>query len=125
MSEQDAIQKHLGFIISVARKFRYSSYEELDEYIHLGKIGLLKAYRKFDKNRGTQLTTYAWYYIRKEIIQHIKFKNKGMCSLSPQFDQPVWPKDNFSHYLPDDLSESFVNKANEQFKKRKKIKIIK
>jgi len=103
--EQQIIADNLGLVISIAKKFKYSSAEELEEYIHLGKIGFLKAYRRFDPSKKAKISTYAWYYIRKEILQHIRFKQKGLQALSKNFDIPCEPQGSIEDYLPESLTE--------------------
>lgn len=41
---------------------------ELDDLIGYGQIGLAKAARDYDENRGNQFTTYAYYRVRGAIL---------------------------------------------------------
>ncbi len=50
-----------------ARKFAWK--EDFEDVTQLAAIGLLKASRKFDPSRGIKFSTYAMYYMRKEIIR--------------------------------------------------------
>ena len=43
-----------------------------DDLTSWGMEGLLKAYRRFDKDKGTQFKTYAYYRIRGEILDKLR-----------------------------------------------------
>jgi RNA polymerase sigma-32 factor len=43
----------------------------LEDLIQQGNIGLLKAVRHFDPERGARLATYARYWVRAEIREHV------------------------------------------------------
>ena len=50
-----------------ASKFAWK--EDFEDVAQLAAIGLFKAARKFDQSRGIQFSTYAMYYMRKEIVR--------------------------------------------------------
>ena len=84
MDEETLIQKHMGLVITIAKKFRPNSDYEHAEYIQEGSIALLRAIRKFDPTRNVQLSTFAWKYIHKAILKYIlkQNKNKQVAQLS-------------------------------------------
>ena len=60
----------LRFVVHIART--YSGYGlPLADLIQEGNIGLMKAVKKFDPDRGTRLVTYAVHWIRSEIHEFV------------------------------------------------------
>lgn len=103
-SEEQLIHQNMGLVVQLAKSFHPHSAEELDEYIQLGRIGLLKAIRKHDPSRGA-LTTVAWHYIRWEIIRYLNANRQEHEVLfdehaAPTAHSPVW------ELLPDSLSDT-------------------
>jgi RNA polymerase sigma factor (sigma-70 family) len=60
--------ENMGLVVSLAHSFKPRNALEVDEYIQSGRIGLWKAIKKHDPEKGA-LSTIAWYYIRWEIIR--------------------------------------------------------
>ena len=98
--EGDLVKKYKGLVTSLAYNFavKNNAYSELDDYIQIGYIGLLKAIRKY---KGfNNLSTMAWKYIRWEILNHISRANKcNTCSFVENVatSEPTY---NFNEYLP-------------------------
>jgi len=64
------IMAHLRFVVYIARS--YSGYGlPLADLIQEGNVGLMKAVKRFDPNRGVRLITFAVYWIRAEIHEYI------------------------------------------------------
>ena len=64
------IVSQLRFVVHIART--YSGYGlPLAYLIQEGNIGLMKAVKKFDPDRGTRLVTYAVHWIRSEIHEFV------------------------------------------------------
>lgn len=64
------IRAHLGLVIRIAMEFRRSG-PAMEDLIQEGNIGLTIAARRFDPNRATRLATYATYWIRACIFDHV------------------------------------------------------
>ena len=64
---------NLKLVVFVAKRFFNRSYESLTpmDLIEAGNIGLIEAIEKFDYKKGYRFSTYASYYIKKEIIKEI------------------------------------------------------
>lgn len=77
--EEKLFEKYKGLIISIAKRFggRGVSMEEL---FQIGCVGFLKAVNGFDKNFGTQFSTYAVPYITGEIKRF--FRDNGQIKVS-------------------------------------------
>lgn len=67
------IECNLKLVVFVAKRFFNRSYESLTpmDLIEAGNIGLIEAIEKFDYKKGCRFSTYASYYIKKEIIKEI------------------------------------------------------
>ena len=64
------IVSQLRFVVHIART--YSGYGlPLADLIQEGNIGLMKAVKKFNPDRGTRLVTYAIHWIRSEIHEFV------------------------------------------------------
>ena len=91
----------MGLVVSVVNSFKPQNHTERDDYIQAGRIGLWKALKKYNPDKGTVLSTYAWNPIRWEIIKEIKSVKKGKGT-SLNIVSPPWykPKDELWEVLP-------------------------
>ena len=74
LEDQDAlarlVQAHLGLVIRIATEFRHSG-PSMEDLIQEGNLGLTIAARRFDPSRATRLATYATYWIRACMLEHV------------------------------------------------------
>ena len=64
------IMSQLRFVVHIART--YNGYGlPLADLIQEGNIGLMKAVKKFNPDKGVRLVTYAVYWIRSEIHEFV------------------------------------------------------
>ncbi len=63
-------QAHMRLVISIAAKFRRYGLH-MSDLIQEGHIGLLEAAARFDPERGVRFSTYATWWIRASIQDHI------------------------------------------------------
>ncbi|MEE8321096.1 MAG: RNA polymerase sigma factor RpoH [Gammaproteobacteria bacterium] len=61
---------HLRFVVRVARGYSGYGLAQAD-LIQEGNIGLMKAVKRFDPNRGVRLVSFAVHWIRAEIHEYI------------------------------------------------------
>ena len=103
-SENQKIKENYGLVVSLALSFSRSYNQDLEDYIQVGLIGLLKAIRKHDPERS-KLSTYATVCIRNEIVKYANKNKKKQfnASLENQADNSY--QDSFWEYEPDSLSE--------------------
>lgn len=85
----DHILKYEKLVNKIAS--RYSSYSSFEDLKHVGMIGLLKAADKYKKDNNVKFSTYAFLWIRGEILEYLRNdKNikvsKEMISLSKEID---------------------------------------
>lgn len=70
------VTEHTGMVWSIALQFHKNidirNKYELDDLFQTGYVGLLKAVKNFDKTKGTKFSTYAFTYVKFEIIRMIR-----------------------------------------------------
>src|SRR5476649_291265 len=67
---QELVLSHLRLVVSVARGYLGYGLPQAD-LIQEGNIGLMKAVRRFDPERGVRLVSFALHWIRAEIHEYI------------------------------------------------------
>src|SRR5262249_35195585 len=58
------------FVLTIALEYRRWG-TPLEDLVQEGNVGLLKAAARFDPDRGTRLASYAAFWIRAEIREHV------------------------------------------------------
>jgi len=64
------VLSHLRLVVALARGYLGYGLPHAD-LIHEGNIGLMKAVKRFDPDRGVRLVSFAVHWIRAEIHEHI------------------------------------------------------
>lgn len=64
------VTSHLRLVIAIARRYRGWGLP-MNELIQQGALGLVRAVRRFDPERGVRLSTYAMWSIRSAIQEHV------------------------------------------------------
>lgn len=65
--------------------YKYSKYYNIEDLYQSGMIGLIKAYKKYDKSSSCKFSSYAYKYILGEIIDFIK-KDRNIIVSDEVFD---------------------------------------
>jgi RNA polymerase sigma-32 factor len=67
---RELVLSHLRLVVSIARGYLGYGLPHAD-LIQEGNVGLMKAVKRFDPNRGVRLVSFAVHWIRAEIHEHI------------------------------------------------------
>jgi RNA polymerase sigma factor, sigma-70 family len=70
--EKADLREYDPLVFAIARKYSsFFPYIDIEEFISEGKLGLLEASVKYKKNKKTAFSTYAWFWIVKNIQNYI------------------------------------------------------
>ena len=69
-AKEELVAAHLSYVVAIAVRYRRYGVA-LEELVSEGNFGLVHALGKFDENRGTRFVTYAAYWIRAYILNHV------------------------------------------------------
>jgi RNA polymerase sigma-32 factor len=67
---QQLVLSHLRLVVAVSRKYLGYGLPQAD-IIQEGNVGLMKAVRRFDPERGVRLVSFALHWIRAEIHEYV------------------------------------------------------
>jgi len=70
VAKEELIAAHLRYVVAIAVRYRRYGVP-LEELVSEGNFGLVHALGKFDENRGTRFVTYAAYWIRAYVLNHV------------------------------------------------------
>lgn len=63
-------QEYVKMIYSIAHKYSFGS--DFEDLCQVGQLGLLKAYENYNKDIGSNFSSYAYLYIKGEILKYIR-----------------------------------------------------
>ena len=69
-SARELVLAHLRFVVHVARSYSGYGLAEAD-LIQEGNVGLMKAVKRFDPNKGVRLVSFAVHWIKAEMHEYI------------------------------------------------------
>jgi len=71
LSQDQLIEAHLPLVRAIARRYAGRG-EDLEDLVQLGAVGLIKASKRFDPNRGVAFGAFATPAIEGEIRRHLR-----------------------------------------------------
>lgn len=77
----DLIERNMRLVAHVVKKF-HPPHDQLDDYISIGTIGLMKAVSSYTPDKKTRLATYAARCIENEILMHLRAQKKVQKDVS-------------------------------------------
>lgn len=98
-AKDELIERNMRLVAHVVKKF-HPKHEQLDDYISIGTIGLMKAVNSFTLDRKTKLATYAARCIENEILMYLRTQKKVQKDVS-LFDPIGTDKDGQSLQIAD------------------------
>lgn len=75
------IEHNLRLVSHIIKKY-YAGYDEQEDLVSIGTIGLIKAIDSFDCEKGVRLATYAARCVENEILMYFRAKKKEAGNLS-------------------------------------------
>ena len=80
-ARNELIEHNLRLVSHIIKKY-YANYDEQEDLISIGTIGLIKAIDSFDADKGARLATYAARCIENEILMHYRSRKKDANLIS-------------------------------------------
>ncbi len=75
------IEHNLRLVAHIVKKFD-KNYQDNDDLISIGTIGLIKGVDTYSKEKGVKITTYCARCIENEILMHFRTNNKYLKDIS-------------------------------------------
>ena len=116
-ARRELIERHLPLVRAVARRFAHRG-ESLEDLVHVGALGLIKAVDRFDFHRGVTLGAYAAPTIAGEIRNHLR--DRGTLIRLPRDAEPETPArfpvplEATIELWPDDAAERGLERSEDR-----------
>ena len=130
--KDNIIDQYLPLVKFMAGKYRISGIS-FEDMVQEGLIGLLEASERFDPGKGAALSTYAVYYIRKNMLEYISKEKRcslGVLGLDENIETAQSPgqeegfKKTEDIKLPDDLGKTEKMIVTSLFRDGKPLALI-
>lgn len=81
VARNSLIEHNLRLVSHIIKKY-YANYDEQEDLVSIGTIGLIKAIDSFDCDKGVRLATYAARCVENEILMYFRSKKKDANNIS-------------------------------------------
>ncbi len=115
------IERNMRLVAHVIKKF-HPSHDQIDDYISIGTIGLIKAISSFTPDKKTKLATYAARCIENEILMHLRAQKKVGRDVS--LYEPVGTDRDGQSLLIRDLLQLEEKSAQERLEAKDLIQLL-
>ncbi|MEG1608618.1 MAG: RNA polymerase sporulation sigma factor SigK [Clostridia bacterium] len=125
LAREELIKHNMRLVAHIAKK--YTNYNDPNELISVGSIGLVKAVNSYNKDKGTRLATYAAKCIENEILMTLR-SNKKLKATKSLYEPVSFDKEGNEIALIDILSqdeESVMSKVENSILKDKLLNMVK
>lgn len=85
-ARDELIEHNLRLVAHIIKKY-YATYENQDDLISIGTIGLIKGVNTFNPGKGARLATYAARCIENEILMY--FRGLKKCAQDISIQEPI------------------------------------
>lgn len=79
-AQKTLVERNLRLVVHIVKKYQNAD-EDMEDFISIGCIGLIKAIRTFDEKKG-RLATYACRCIENELLMFLRGKKKSSREVS-------------------------------------------
>ena len=122
------VDKYLGLIYKIAKKYRNIKYCEFEDLINIGVLGFINAINTFNCNKQVKFITYASRCVINEFIKVYHLNNDNIDSVSfempigkEKFDNPI----TYEDILEDEKQINELNSIENDFDLKILVKNIK
>ncbi|MDR2606114.1 MAG: FliA/WhiG family RNA polymerase sigma factor [Oscillospiraceae bacterium] len=119
-AREELIVNYSHIVQAIVRRMmpKYNSFNEFEDLINTGLIGLIKAVERFEPERGFVFETYATTRIRGEILDYMREQDWASISLRKRINSVITASENLSekYQRPADDNEiaTYLNLTVEQ-----------
>jgi RNA polymerase sigma factor FliA len=108
------ISKTIAEYLPLIKNIAYSLIkgEEAEDFVEIGKQGLVEAIKTFDNSRGVKLSTYAFYKIKGKILEELRDRDWYGISRRLKSNNPptiVYFEDLLPENIDEILNKDVVN----------------
>lgn len=118
MYDESLVTDNINLIYFVLKKLNL--YNKINEYYDVGMIGLCKAAKRFDTNKGLTFSTYACTCIKVEILTYIrneKAEKRKTNYNTISLNKIIYSNEKDSEITLEDMLPSKINIEEEMIKK--------
>lgn len=126
MNEDEFIKNNRRLVYKIADRYRGACTAtgiDLEDVISEGMIGLILAYRRFEKDRGLKFSTFAYPSIKGKMLRFMMERGYLIRPSRPIYDlvKVIDEANMATGYLPEEIAEHFGCTSNQVTQALKRI----